>query len=124
MPLAVDLTELDNATRVRMHELLTSEHAAQIVLAKQRQQQIAKFYHDNRPRAIEGMGGLEMAMDPFWIGYFNMKYGRQAMDKDFKQWLKKKEDWFTVKHTGTKLQVGYGTGLAGKRTFHKSYGDG
>lgn len=122
MPIAVDLTELPLAVRARMHEVLTSEHAAQIVQAKMRQQRIAQFYHQNQPRSIEGVGGQDMAVDPFWIGYFNMMHGRQIWeDPDFKKWLLKEEEMFRVQSGGTKLQVGW---APGKVTFRKKYAHG
>jgi hypothetical protein len=122
MPLAVDLSELPTDVLTKMHKALTDEFAAQLVQAKIRQQRIAKFYADHKPNAIEGVGGLNMAVDPFWIGYFNMLHGRQVwMDPDFPTWVNKQEDWFKVKSGGTRLQVGYGT--CGQRAkFHKTYG--
>jgi hypothetical protein len=109
MPIAVDLTELPMEVRQKLRDVVTNECSMQIMQAKLRQAKVQKFYHDNRPRSIDGVGGLNMAVDPFWISYFNMMHGRQIwMDKDFAKWLGKQDDLFKpIRHTGTRLQFGY-----------------
>jgi hypothetical protein len=108
MPIPVDLSELPMNVRQSMHKVLTDECAAQMVQAKIRQRRIAKFYADNRPRAIEGIGGMSMAVDPFWVGYFNMQHGRQVFqDPDFMKFIAREDDSFRVRSGGTKIQVGF-----------------
>lgn len=122
MPIPVDLTDLPMDVRQSLKAVLTNEHAAEIVQARIRQQQIAKFYHQNKPRAIEGLGAHEMAVDPFWIGYWNMKMGRQVWaDPDFRKWLCREDEAFKVRSGGTgKIQVGY---MPTSASFHKAYAD-
>lgn len=122
MPLAVDMTELPASVRAHMHKVLTEEHSVEIMQAKLRQRRMAQFYHNHEARSIDGIGGQTMAIDPYWVGYFNMKYGRDSMgDPEFKQWLLKEEEMFRVKSKGTKIQVGYAPARA---TFTKKYGAG
>jgi hypothetical protein len=121
MPLEVDLTELDNPTRQSIHRLVADEGSFQIMQARLRQEGIAKFYRDNQPRSIEGVGEQTMAIDPFWIGYFNAMHRRQVWaDPDFRKWLTKEDDVFRVKSRSGKLQVGW-VPSSERSTFHKSY---
>jgi hypothetical protein len=108
MLLGVDLTELPKAIREKIHRVCTDENAAKLVQAKLRQEQIAKFYRDHPPRAIEGVGGLTMSYDSYWINYFRWLTG-ETSDDEIKKWMSKQWDAFKVRHTGTKLQVGYGS---------------
>lgn len=120
---AVDLTELPLNLRRRMHQVLTDRNAFELVQAKIRQQKIAQFYHQNRPRSLEAIGGLETAIDPYWVQYFRMKYGEDIWeDPNFRDWLKKRFEEIRVKHSGTKLQIGYSTcGFGVKPRFRKVY---
>lgn len=118
--LPVDLTELPAAVREQMHKILTRENEREMVQAIARQEAIARFYEENRPVAQEGLGAMTMALDPYWVNYFRMKLKYDpAEEGEVRKWLRKKYDWFRVKHTTSKIQVGY-SGLGGKRV--KTYG--
>lgn len=102
------MTEVPHAVRRKMHAVVTDEAGFQIAQARIRQARIAKFYQDNQPRAIEGIGGLKMAVDPFWVGYFNMMHRRNVFtDPDFSKWLAKEDEIFRVKSGGTRTQSGW-----------------
>jgi hypothetical protein len=124
MLMTVNLTALPGAVRDKLKEVLTSENAAAMVQAKIRQQQAAKFVRDCQPRSMDGIGGMEMTIDPYWIAYFKCKYGTDpTVDRDFRRWLKAQgEDQFFVRHRGTRLQVA-GAALPGSatRSFKKTY---
>jgi len=120
--MAVDLTEVPARVRQKMHQVLTDRNAFELMQAKIRQEKIAQFYHQNRPRALEGIGGLTTAIDPYWVNYFRMKYGDDIWnDPAFKPWLVKQFEAIRVRHTGTRLQVGYGTRGFGAVKFRKKY---
>jgi hypothetical protein len=119
MPLAVDLSELPNEVKAALHRVCTDDAAAQIVQARIRQRKIAKFYADNRPKAIDGFGPQTMAVDPFFIGYFNMQHKRKVCaDPEFMKFIAKQDDSFRVRSGGTKVQSGY---TGGGRRFSKAY---
>jgi hypothetical protein len=121
MPISVDMSELPLEILFKMHKVLTEENAFSLVQAKIRQQNMAKFYHDHPARNVEGMGEKTMAVDPYWIAYWNMKMGRQIwQDPDFKKWLLKNDEMFRVKSTSSKIQVGY---APTRSTFRKVYAD-
>ncbi len=139
MFLSTDLTALPNVVRQRMHQLLTEENGMAALQAKIRQQQIAKFYHDNPPRARDGVGGMQMSMDPYWLNYWRWKLGteRVGQDPEVRKWILKKHECFRVKHRGTKDQFasaempkrgerreergGITAVREGRRTFRKTY---
>ena len=120
----VNLTRLPPAVRQRMHEIFTEKNAAAMVRAQIRQAQAAKFVRDHQPRSMDGLGGMEMTIDPYWISYFKHMYGTDPThDTDFRAWLKRQgEDQFFVKATGTKIQVGSAS-IPGSvaRSFKKTY---
>lgn len=120
--LTADLSNVPPAVRQRMHEILTNENAMALVQAKIRQQQAAKFVRDQRPRSIDGIGGVSMTVDPYFENYFRMKYGTSPVeDPHFRAWLKRQgEDQFFVTSSGTKIQIS-SPGMPGKRTFKKTY---
>ncbi len=112
--LTADLTDLPASLRKKIHEVCTNEFLVQAQLAKIRQQKIAKFHADNEGRAIDGIGGQEMAIDPFWVGYFQRQHHTNYFeDHDFRDWLKRRFDWLRVKTGGTKIMVGAGGTSAG-----------
>ena len=106
MQLGIDLTVFPPEVMKAMHDIFTREAEVEQVQARIRQEKIAKFYHDNRPAAKDGFGGMELAIDPYWVSYFQWKYGQaEAWGSDFREWLKKREPMFRVRHTGTRPQV-------------------
>jgi hypothetical protein len=112
MLLQTDLTELPAAVRQAMHRILTEENAVAALAARARQAQIHRFYEQNRPRAMEGLGGMETAIDPYWLNYWRWKLGTAVVgqDPEFRAWLKKKHEVFRVRHKGTKIQFGFSGG--------------
>lgn len=124
MPIGVDLTELPAAVRKRMHEILTDENAREMVQARIRQEKIARFYHDNRPRAMDGIGEKVMAVDTYWVSYFRMQYGADIWeDPDFEKWLRREDEATRVRSGGTKVMSGWGglSGGATRKRFRKTY---
>ena len=106
--LPVDLSALPAGVRKRMHEILSDQNAMEIVKAKIRQRQIAQFHHQNRPRAMDGIGPKVMAVDPYFVSYWRMKQGADCWDDpDFVKWLAREEEAVRVRAGGTKTQVGY-----------------
>jgi hypothetical protein len=116
MIMPVNLTALPKAVRERMHEIWSDENAMEMVKAKIRQEQIAKFYHDHPPKWKEGFGELTMAVDPYWRGYFQMLHetGEVWDEKDFQKWVAKNMPELRVKAVSPKIQVGYRRGARGK----------
>ena len=123
MILTLDATELDNRTRQALHRVCTDDNAYKLAMAKIRQAKAAEFWHKNRSRSIDGVGAMELCIDPYFVTYFRQKYGTEiTSDKDFRRWVKREDDVFRVRCDGTKIQVGY-TGLSrgAKRSFSKKY---
>jgi hypothetical protein len=124
MLLAVDLTRLPKGIRDNIHRVCTDDNAMAAMHAKVRQQQIAKFYHDNTPRSMDGIGGQVMAMDPYWLNYFRWQLGTEAVqqDSDIKKWILKRHPEFRVRSGGTRIQVGFGDcGAGASRRYTKRY---
>lgn len=136
MLLTCDLSRLPLSTRQRIDETLKNERRAVHARAVARQKAAIKYYRDNRPRAINGLGEQTLAIDEvFWRHYMKQNRLAPGEDEDLKKWLKKRRaDWCVVKSLPTKMQVGYGSTLTkdtplrpatpGKLKFSKSYGDG
>jgi 1,6-anhydro-N-acetylmuramate kinase len=124
MPIAVDLSELPVAVRAQLHKVCTDATAAQLVQARIRQERLAKFHADNRAASIEGIGAQTVAMDPYFVGYYNMLHGRKVMhDPDFVKFLLKKEEIFRVRSRGTKIQCGYtGDGKRSSKRYERTPG--
>lgn len=126
MPLIADLSQLPNGLRKKIHEVCTNEFTVQAQLAKIRQQKIAKFFHDHTPRSIEGMGGQEMALDPFIVQYLSLHHGADFwQDRDFREWVRKRHDFSRVTSTGTKIMAGYGSksDAATRKKFSRRFND-
>jgi hypothetical protein len=124
MPLPVDLSELPPGVIKKIHEVCTNEFTVQAQLAKIRQQRIAQFHHNHQGRGIEGLGGQEIAVDPWLLGYLQMHHQTSFWDdKEFREWMKKRLDFCRVKTGGTKIQSGYGGLSAGatKKKFSKKF---
>lgn len=103
-----DLTQLPLSMRLRISEYFKNEQMAAIVMARIEQQRLAKFNHDHRPRAIEGLGGQTTAMTPFmWSALRRLHPIAPDESRDLHKWAAKKYPEFRVRHTGTKMQVGY-----------------
>ena len=138
MILTCDLSKLPLATRQRIDAMLKNQRFAEHKRAVARQKATAKFYRENVPQAVNGLGEQTMALDQFWWRHY-MRQNRIAPgeDTELRDWLKKRRaEWCVVKSAPTKLQVGYGStktadmplrpqtkGL-GRITFSKSYGEG
>lgn len=107
----VDLSQLPKSTRTRLHELHQSARAVKMAEARIRQAKIAAYYRNHRPRAIEGIGGEEIALDPYWWQYYlNEHRIAPGEDKELATWLKRRRaEWCKVRHAGTRLQVGHGS---------------
>lgn len=124
MPLIANLTELPIEIRKKVAEICTNEFTVQAQMAKIRQQKIAKFHADHQGRAIEGMGGQEMAIDPWLVSYFQQQHHTSFWsDMDFREWLKKRFDFVRVKTGGTKIQVGFSgvAAAATKKRYSKTF---
>jgi hypothetical protein len=120
----VDLSVFPEAVRKRMHEIWTAENQDEMLKAQIRQQQIAKFYQDHPPHWRDGVGEMEMAVDPYWRGYFAMLHdtGEVWQEKDFRKWLLKNMPEVGVKAVSGKIQVGGRKGLEGvPKIFRKTY---
>lgn len=123
MQLGVDLTALSKSQREALMKVCTDANAMEMVQAKVRQERIARFYRDNPPRAIEGIGGITCSIDPYLMSYFRMKYQWDAEEEgEAKEWLMKRNEELRVRHAGLRVQVGYGgvSDGAAKR-FRKKY---
>lgn len=120
--LTADLTGLSTAMRERVHKVCTDENAFAMMQAKLRQARAAKFVRDFQPRSVEGMGGMGMVVDPYWLTYFKATYGTDPVqDPEFRAWLKRQgEDQFFCRSGGTRIQVG-GVAMPGRRVFKKTY---
>jgi len=129
--MGVDLSELPEGVRKEMHEIFTRQFECEAVMARARQEKIKRFYEDNQPRWKDGYGPMVSAVDPWWQAYFNMKYGEEAMDRDFLKWVVKEEPMFAVKAVAPKTKVsncglaleGCGLGLERERAvkFRKKF---
>lgn len=116
--LTVDLTRLPARARENLHRTLANEDAAKLALALRRQAAIKRFYDDNAAPAKEGVGPVDMAVDPYLASYFRRLYGERIFDDpDFIRYLKTKGEWFGVRERGTRVQVGF----QGNKRFSKTY---
>ena len=86
-----------------------NDKQAALVAAKARQAENAKFFRDHPPRAIEGLGGNTLHFDPVLWGLLrNGTNAAPGEDGEVQDWLARKHpEAFRVRHSGTKLQVGY-----------------
>lgn len=116
--------------------MLKNQRFAEHKCAVARQKATAKFYRENAPQAIDGLGEQTLALDQFWWRHY-MRQNRIAPGEDveLRDWLKKRRaEWCVVKSAPTKLQVGYGSTKTadmplrpqtrGQIKFSKSYGEG
>jgi hypothetical protein len=119
----IDLTGLPLATREAIRTQLGNEDAAKMALAATRQAKIAQMYNQavGPGTTKDGFGPLSMAVDPYWKAYFRRKHGDQCWaDPEWVEWIKRKEEAFRVRETGTRIQVGYTAPVRNIR-FSKKY---
>ena len=111
--LSVDLSELSLSERQRIDQVCRSETAAAIVRAKARQRRIASEARANPPRAIEGLGGQTMVMDPVVMAALRRLYKPQAGDDhEFWHWVKRKwPEYFHSRHEPIRTYFGPATHL-------------
>ena len=121
--MAVNLSALPTAVREAMHKLCTTDNAMDMVKARIRQTQLAKFMRDHPPRFKEGFGAQTMAIDPFWLSQFKMQFGTDPFhDPDFRRWLKRQgEDQYFTRSTSAKTMVGYTGPTDRNLKFSKTY---
>lgn len=126
MKLTVDLTGVPDVVRRALHENASQDNAREIVKALDRQTQIARVYHGNRPRSRDGIGPMEMCIDPYFRGYFEMQYGSCVLhDADLRKFVLRRNPELRVESTGTRTQIGPGdcSRPAGRAVgFRKVYG--
>lgn len=107
--LGVDLTQLPLSMRRSIDALCRDDKAAALVAAKARQARAAKWFRDNPPRAINGLGGQTHHFDP--VLWSLARHGTNAApgeDAEVQEWLARKHpEAFRVRHLPTKLQVGH-----------------
>jgi len=116
----VDLSEVPHEIRTKMDEILTGKYSKDLQAAVDRQKRIAQEFHNNKPRSIDGIGGQDMALDPFIDAHCKLARGGNVWeDSDYKKWFLKKNPESRVKSGGTKMQVGY---QRPDPKFSKSYG--
>lgn len=130
MGLELNLVDVPMGVRRSLAAMCSEENAREVVKALDRQQRIARWFHQNRPRAVEGLGGQEMAMDPYFRQYFKMRHGSDPIDDaHLQRFVRRRNPELNVRSTGTRIQVGPGDGLAHRSsfamprtpTFHKVY---
>lgn len=120
--LKIDLSALPLAARKTCDEVFRSQTMAEIVLAKQRQREIAEHFHKNPPRAVDGLGGMNMAFDPFlWSAIRRVCHVAPGEDAEAQAWMAKRYPIFRVRHQATKVQVGYFSTPEFKPKFKKTY---
>lgn len=119
-----DLSRLDPDTRGRIIRKLQDKDAAQYDLARIEQAKVAKLYNEAAGPGTtkNGFGPLNMVVTPYFRGYLRRLYGDSCFeDPDFVRWLNKEEEWFRVRETGTKIQVGFTRDTDGGKRFTKRY---
>lgn len=120
MQFTADLTQLPLQSRQRIKDILHSEDAAKLALAKVEQAKIAQAYRGavGPGTTKDGIGPVSMAIHPYFVSYFRRLYGDNIFqDPEFAEYLKKHGEWFHVPETGTRIQVGY----SGAKKFSKTY---
>ena len=107
--LSIDLTELPLALRRSIDEKCRDAKRKALAAAKIRQATAMKFLRDHPPRAVEGLGGQTLFMDP--VLWSLLRHGTRAApgeDQETQDWLARRDpDFYRVRHTATKLQVGH-----------------
>jgi hypothetical protein len=95
--------------RQALHAEFTRLNGEDMVRARLRQYEVAKFYRDNPPKFKEGVGEMTMAIDPFWEKQFRMQFGVEpTRDPTFQKWLRQNGgEQFFVRSVSAKTQVGY-----------------
>lgn len=120
--MTVDLTALSPSQRKTCDEVFRSETAAAFVLAKKRQTEIAAHFERNPPRAVDGLGGMNMAFDPFmWCLARHLYQPAPGEDAEVQAWAAKKYPIFRVRHLPTRTQVGYWSTPESRPSFKKTY---
>jgi hypothetical protein len=105
MIIPVNLTQFPKAVRERMRAIWSDENQVAMMQARIRQEKIARFYQDNAPRWKDGFGEMVMAMDPYWMSYFQLERGMEAGEKEFQEWVMKEEPMFRVKAVSPRTTV-------------------
>lgn len=73
------------------------------------QRLLAAQNHATEYRSLDGIGGMELALDPEVYFYWIKKEGNQFWkDKGNRKWITERYPQTKVKSTGTKTQVGWG----------------
>ena len=129
----VDLSAVPHGVRMKMMEILQRDFDLKAKKAIEEQRRIAAEFHRNRPRSMNGIGEQTMALHPFIDSYWRRKRGNDTWaDKDWTDWMRKKNPEINVKSTGTKIMAGYRAPerkpepgiviVSGNRRWTKSYG--
>lgn len=120
--MTLDLSRLPMSARKTFDQVIKSETMAQIVKAKKEQREIAAFYRAHPPRAVEGIGGMTMAFDPFiWSALRRVCKAAPGEEAEIQKWAARKYPELRVRHLPTRLQVGYGSTPEYKPKFRKTY---
>ena len=111
----VDLSEVPSAVRVEMDRIFREDFNGKLVAALERQRRAAAFYRAMEPHAVDGIGELKMVVDPFLHGMYRSVYGQRCFeDPEWVEYFLKHSPEARVRSTGTRVQVGPGTGVSGR----------
>ena len=104
-----DLSALPPAVVEQIAKLTQSDFAVKAQAAIAEQKAVADHYDRNRPRAIDGVGGMTMALHPLlqWEAGVYFKDGNWDRDPEKVKWYLNRNPAARVRHAGTKVQVGY-----------------
>lgn len=118
-----DLSNLDAGTRQEIDDIMRKDMDLQIVKMMDRQKRLAIRAHKQPPRAIDGFGGKVLQIDAFLDAYWRRVYGHNYTENpDLLNFLKKRNPEIVVKHTGTKIQIGWRpNGRSLQKSFYNTY---
>jgi len=111
---------LDPEMRKQLYEEFKTGACEAAVRAQITQNAAAKFFHDTRPGAVEGLGHQIAAVDLTFFHYFKKVKMRSFADNDWVKWILNRYDEFKVVSKGTKIMSGW-TRAVESAKFHKSY---
>lgn len=113
----VDFSRLDQATAIKVDELLRHDYNERLVRAANRQKRIAFLNALQRPLAKDGYGERRFMIDPVFDAYWRECYGKHyTHDPELLEFLAKRNPEIVVRSRGTKpIFVGWMPGSQSKR---------
>lgn len=118
----VDLSEVPQAVRSKMDEVVRRDYDLAVLKAIERQKRAAAARHRNPPRWRDGFGEMRLSLDPVFDVMYRHAWGhRWTEDEERVKWVLKHCPEARVRCVSGKVMVS-SPGLDGCRKRVKNYG--